>query len=178
WYGNMYAGPTNGGVMPLDNSSWSDWWDGFAWRHQCPLSATRDTVDGRSIKGHVDDYWVQYGSSAADPFDGNWTEHTYGECTGDYMKTNQDAYGNTDGSTTFWYYGSGAPTPCSDLEAAGPPYSWDGGCGLQYFYESRGYTVSDAYNQYIYGYDGNTQGFTFAQFQSEINAGRPALSPC
>lgn len=176
-YSNMYAGPTNGGVMPLDNSSWPDVVISGETRHQCPLSATRNTVDGRSIKGHVDDYWVQYGSSAADPFDGNWAEHSYGECTGDYMKTNQDAYGNTDGSTTFWYYTSGAPISAAQLEALGVGYyDVDGGYGLKLFYESRGYTVTSMYNQYIEE-QGSTPGlgFTYAQYKAEIDAGRPVM---
>ena len=29
---NMYTGPTNGGVMPLDNSSWATWSDGITIR--------------------------------------------------------------------------------------------------------------------------------------------------
>jgi len=31
------------------------------------------------------------------------------------------------------------------------------------------------YNQYIYGYKGNTLGFTFAQYKAEIDAGRPVM---
>jgi len=177
-YGNMYAGPTDGGVMPLDNSSWSDWWDGSAWRHQCPLSATHNTVDGRAIRGHVDDYWIQYGSATQDPFITNgWTEHTYGECTGDYMKTNQSNYGNTDGSTTFWYYTTGAPISAAQLEALGVGYyDVDGGYGLKLFYESRGYTVTNMYNQYIKGQGSNSAlGFTYAQYKAEIDAGRPVM---
>ena len=44
-YPNMYAGPTNGGVMPMDNSSWPDVVISGETRHQCPLSATRDGLD-------------------------------------------------------------------------------------------------------------------------------------
>ena len=36
---NMYTGPTNGGVMPLDNSSWPTWSDGSA--HISKLSVDR-----------------------------------------------------------------------------------------------------------------------------------------
>ena len=179
-YGNMYAGPTNSGVMPLDNSSWGTWEDSNSdTRAQCPLSATRNGVDGRATKGHVDDYWDYYGQPGPDPWDGIWTEHTPGECTGDFMNTNQWVYPsgsfNTVGSTTFYYYTDGALTPTDDLEAAGIPYSYDGGYGFELFYESRGYTVDTAYNQYIYGYDGNTLGFTYAQYKAEIDAGRPVM---
>jgi len=173
----MYTGPTDGGVMPLDNSSWPDWYDGHAMRHQCPLSATRNELDGRAIKGHVDDYWIYYGQPGPDPWDGNWTEHTYGDCTGDYMKTNQwvnpgEGF-NTDGSTTFYNYNNGAPLPWDDMEG----YSihiYDGGYGLKLFYESRGYTVTNMYNQYIDAL-GLTYGFTYAQYKAEIDAGRPVM---
>ena len=178
----MYAGPTNGGVMPLDNSSWPDWEDSSkATRHQCPLSATHNGLDGRVTKGHVDDYWDYYGQPGPDPWAGNWTEHTYGDCTGDFMKTNQwvwtgsSPYFNTDGSTVFFYFSDGAQTPADALEAEDPPYDYDGGLGFKLFYESRGYTVLTAYNQYIYGYDGNTLGFTYAQYKAEIDAGRPVM---
>jgi hypothetical protein len=174
-YANMYAGPTNGGVMPLDNSSWPDWHDGSAWRHQCPLSATRNGVDGRMTLGHVDDYWIAYGSTLPDPFiTGGWTEHTYGDCTGDYMKTNQSNFSNSDGSTRFWFYTSGAPFHWYQMEAGGY-HTDDGGYGVKLFYESRGYTVSDMYNQYRLGWNGNTQGFTYDQYKAEIDAGRPVM---
>jgi len=175
---NMYAGPTNGGVMPLTNSSWSDWVDGCAaTRHRCPLSATQNGLDGRATSGHVDDYWICYGDAGPDPFIGNWTEHTYGDCTGDYMKTNQSTYGNVDGETTFWFYTSGAPITAADLEALGSGYyDYDGGYGHKLFYESRGYTVTNMYNQYIQGYGSNPAlGFTYAQYKAEIDAGRPVM---
>ncbi|MBA7483932.1 hypothetical protein ES707_19449 [subsurface metagenome] len=181
-YSNMYAGATSGGVFPLptDDTIWGSTAYGGTYPTtcmECPLSATHNGVDSRSTDGHVDDYWVEYGSTAADPFDGNWTEHTYGECTGDYMKTNQDAYGNTDGSTTFWYYTNGAPISAAQLEALGVGYyDVDGGYGLKLFYESRGYTVTSMYNQYIEE-QGSTPGlgFTYAQYKAEIDAGRPVM---
>lgn len=43
------------------------------------------------------------------------------------------------------------------------------------FAGSRGYTVDTNFSQYIYGYNGNTKGFTFDDFKAEIDAGRPVL---
>jgi len=177
-YPNMYTGPTNGGVMPLTNSSWPDWYDGHAWRHQCPLSATRNGLDGRTTRGHVDDYWIQSGATGPDPYVGNWTEHTQGGCTGDYMGTSQWKWSdhNKDGWTQFWYYTNGAKWTGT--------YADDGGYGLQRFYESRGYTVVERYNRYRLGYDPDgsgtaysptTQGATFADYKAEIDAGRPVM---
>ena len=171
-YSNMYAGPTNGGVFPMTNEVWGTVVISGETRALCPLSATRLNLDGRTSKGHVDDYWIKYGSSLPDPFIGNWTEHTHGECTGDYMGTNQSLVSSSDGSTTFYYYTNGAPlydyTGCE-------PSKRDGCHGLRLFAESRGYAVDINFSQYIYGYDGNTQGFTFDDFKAEIDAGRPVL---
>jgi hypothetical protein len=178
-YSNMYTGPTNGGVMTLDNSYWPDWIDTHGdTRHQCPLSATHNGLDGRFINGHVDDYWEYYNQPGPDPWVSNWPEHASGDCTGDYMKTNQwinpGSGFNIDGGTTFYNYTDGSPLPWEDIEYYNVQM-YDGGYGLKLFYESRGYTVTDMYNQYIYGYNGNTMGFTFDQYKAEIDAGRPVM---
>lgn len=175
-YPDMYTGPTNGGLMPLDNSSWGTVVINGETRSQCPLSATRNGVDGRTIRGHVDDYWIKYGEGGPDPFVTNgWTEHTHGECTGDYMGTNQDYWGNTDGSTTFWYNTDGSPLfDFTECETWSPP-SKDGCHGMRAFFESRGYNVIQNYTQLIYGYNGNTSGYTYEQYKQEIDAGRPVV---
>ena len=175
-YPNMYAGPTNDGVAPMD-----DWgFDPITYPSgvtcaEIPLSASHEGVDGRTTNGHVDDYWIDYLSALPDPFiTGNWDEHTYGDCTGDYMKTNQYNYSNVDGSTTFWFYKNGAPLHASDFEGDDNPYfmNTDGGYGLHLFFESRGYNVTDMYNQYI---SKGKAKFTFAQYKQEIDEDRPVL---
>ena len=161
---NIYTGPTNGGVMPMTNAAWG--------KGECPLSATHQGKDGRTIKGHVDDYWIEYGSTAQDPFIGNWTEHAQGGCTGDYMGTNQSSKSNNDGSTTFYFNSLGGRL--YDYTGSEPGRR-DGCHGMKLFFESRGYTVNSNYSQYITGYNGNTQGFTFDDYKQEIDAGRPVL---
>jgi hypothetical protein len=128
-YENMYTGPANGGVCPLDNSVWG--------AGESPLSATHQGLDGLATRGHVDDYWVGYGSTAPDPFDGNWPEHTHADCTADFMGTNQDSLGNSDGSTTFYYYPSGVPLYNYNCGSN----CRDGGYGLKLFVDSRSYSV-------------------------------------
>jgi len=176
-YTNMYAGPTNGGVCPMNNSVWGPGINGSA--AECPLSATHQGKDGLTTKGHVDDYWSSFGS-IIDPYYGNWAEHTYADCTADYMGTNQ--YHNcqsTDGGTWFYFWPDGSPL--YDYTGCEPAGYRDGCHGVRLFVESRGYSVFhdginyQNYNQYIYGYDGNTLGFNFSDFQSEIDAGRPVL---
>jgi hypothetical protein len=170
---NMYTGPTNGGIMPLDNSSWPTWSDGYTTYPNLPLAASHQGVDGRATRGSIDDYWVKYGSSTQDPYITNgWTQHTWGDAIGDYMKTSQSAYGNTDGSTNFWNWTSSATQfTCANMVTYG--YSTlDGTYGRKLFYEARGYTVTDCYNQKT---DNNGGGFTFALYKAEIDANRPVM---
>jgi YD repeat-containing protein len=184
-YSNMYAGPTNGGVCPLDNSIWGHTaypdtcGDGAVTCGECPLSATSNGLDGRVINGHVDDYWIAYGCAGPDPWVGNWTEHTQGDCTADYMGTNQWKYGspvsyNADGETLLFFNTDGSPL--YDFDDYEPTYR-DGCHGMRLFAESRGYSVVTNFNQLIYGYPGTDlgKGFTFADFMAEIDAGRPVI---
>ncbi|HNW58041.1 MAG TPA: FlgD immunoglobulin-like domain containing protein [bacterium] len=167
-YPNIYTGPANGGVMPLNNSTWGAVVINGETRKQCPLSATRNGVDGRATRGHVDDYWIRYGNTDPDPFIANsWSEHTLGDCLGDYMRTSQSTWNNMDGGTRFYYYPSGNPLSSSTVD--------DGAYGMRLFFESRGYTVTTCYTQTIQGYNGNTTGFTLTQFHQEIDAGYPVL---
>jgi len=178
-YDNMYAGPTNGGVMPLTDTSWATWYDGFATYPNNPLIASHNGGDGRTTKGSIDDYWVQYGSTDDDPYiTGAWTQHTWSDAIGDYMKTSQSAapYNNDDGSTKFWNYDtSGDQLTCSTMVTNNIDHL-DGTYGRKLFYEARGYTVTDCYNQNT---DNNPNissgGFSLADFQAEIDAGHPVL---
>ncbi len=171
-YPNMYTGPTNGGVMPLNNSSWPTWSDGYVTYPNNPLIASHKGIDGRTTRGSIDDYWIKYGSTSNDPYiTGGWTQHTWGGALGDYMMTSQSAFNNTDGSTRFWNY-STIPDKytCANLVIAG--HTDDGTLGRKAFYESRGYTVTDCYNQKT---DNNGGGFTLASFKAQIDAGHPVL---
>lgn len=174
-YANMYVGPTNAGVYPT-TSDWGYYQDAsHASRALNPLSATKNGLDGRTAKGSVDDYWVSYGTEGPhDPWYGNWAEHSYEYATGDFMYTNQwdHGYENSDGSTAFYYWGNGDNSKyfCDTAEAWGVP---DGTMGLRNFYQSRGYTVSNCYFQLT---DNQVSGgFSFADFKSEIDAGRPVM---
>ncbi len=180
-YANMYTGPANGGVCPLNNET--------VWGHttypsvtcgECPISATHQGIDGRLTKGSVDDYWVDYGSTAADPYIGNWDEHSPLESTGDFMGTNQSKYACSDGSTKFFYSLNGARL--YDYSGCEPTYR-DGCHGMRLFVESRGYTVP-AYGNYnqlipggaaVLGQAPNATGFTFEDYKAEIDAGRPVM---
>lgn len=169
----IYTGPTNGGVIPLGNSPWPDWTDGYGATYaSCPLVASSNGLDGRTTHGSIDDYWVQYLGGDPDPYMGNWDQHAWGDAIGDYMKTSQYAYNNVDGSTTFYTWSEGAePLYCGMME-------WyyinnDGTQGIKQFYEAKGYVVADCYNQPTDNfYPG---GFSFEQYKTEIDAGRPVM---
>ena len=170
---NMYTGPANDGACPLTNDVWGVTGSLLPGTAECPLSASHQGVDGRTTRGHVDDYWVAYGSADPDPYiTGKWAQHSPQDCLGDFMGTNQSYYGNVDGSTTFLFNGDGSPTEDPN---DGLATDLDGCHGMRLFAVSRGYTVADNYNQYIQGYNGMTQGFTFAQYMAEIDAGHPVL---
>ncbi len=180
-YPQMYMGPTNCGVMPMDNSIWPDTNIAGEQRYQCPLSATCENLDGRTIPGHVDDYWISYLSQGPDPWTvaggGSGIQHTYGECTGDYMKTNQwldsDEQRNLDGNTAFYYWPLGSPFNLGDAEFLGVE-DLDGMYGFALFMASRGYTVTNAYTQQSKA-SGLLYWMNFSTYKNEIDAGRPVL---
>jgi hypothetical protein len=158
----------------MTDSSWPKWTDvaGTPQYPNNPLIASHNGIDGRSSRGTIDDYWVSYGNSVQDPFIGNWTQHTWGTAVGDFMKTSQSSYSNTDGSTWFFGYPTSQKLTCSAMHTLGIDTS-DGTYGRKLFYEARGYTVSDCYNQTT---DNKASGgFSFANFKAEIDAGHPVL---
>jgi len=171
---NMYTGPTNSGVTPLTDTAWPTWSDGYDSYPNNPLIASHKGIDGRSTKGSIDDYWVESGDSGLDPYmTGSWTQHTWGTAIGDYMKTSQYYYGNTDGSTSFYNYTSSKDKlTCADMESYGIA-QMDGTYGRKLFYQARGYAVSDCYSQKT---DNTiTGGFSFSNYVAEINAGNPVM---
>ena len=172
-FANLYTGPTNGGVAPLTDTSWPIWTDSVGKDYPSnPLIASRNGTDGRTTRGSIENYWVSYGSQAPDPYITNgWPEHTFAEAVGDFMYTSQSKHSNNDGSTSFYNY-DGIPDKltCEDMVSYG--YS-DGTLGRKTYYESRGYQVTECYNQLT---DNKVAGgFSLAQFKQEIDAGRPVF---
>jgi hypothetical protein len=161
---DMYTGPANGGLAPMNNSIW-----GYG---ECPLSATHQGYDGLTERGHVDDFWVSVSSGQPDPYiTGGWTPHNYENCTADFMGTNQSALGNNDGSTTIYYNPSGDKL----FNFQAPAGRIDGCAGLRDFFESRGYDLVENYTQLIPDVFGNVNGFTFDNYKTQIDAGRPVM---
>lgn len=170
---NIYAGPANGGVMPLKNDIWPTWTDSVGTSYPGnPLAASRMGSDGRTIRGSIDDYWIAYDSSAPDPYiTGGWAQHAWGDSFGDYMKTSQSAYGNPDGSTYFYWNPDGTRLTCAAMSSEAA--SRDATFGRKLFYEARGYTVTDCFNQRTDNVVAG--GFSFAEYKAQIDAGRPVF---
>ena len=186
-YPDMYTGPANGGVCPL-----TDLGQGIPANPRYPIPgscyiiATEQGLDGITTTAHVDDYWISSDLPGPDPWEGNWAEHTWELCTADYLGTNQwkwdlSSYpgtdgnndANVDGGTTYWTRTDG--TKLHDW-TPGPQYGTpETACsrGMRLFAESRGYTVLTNYNQLTDNW--HASGFTFAEFQAEIDAGRPVM---
>jgi len=160
-YPNMYVGPANKGDCPLNNSVWDT--------GETPISASHIGIDGRTVKGSVEDYWTEYGSSSPDPYIGNWPEHS-SDSTTDFMGTSQSKYGLADGVTRFYTTGDGSP------RYDGGGNTPDGCHGMRLYAEWCHYTVVTNFTQYIAeGPMGKSGGFTFSDFTQEIDAGRPVL---
>lgn len=170
-YSNMYTGPANGGVTPLTDLG-----------NQTSLIATQNGFDGRTTNGHVDDYWISFNSPLPDPWEGNWSEHSW-DSVADFMGSNQlkwDFVGgdgirdySIDGITALFAYKG--PQKLYDYippSSAGMPQTALSH-GMRLFAESRGYSVIENYTQKIdtlfYG------GFSFDDYMTEIDAGFPVM---
>ncbi len=183
-FANMYTGPANGGVAPLTELGQGVPTDaGYPFAGSCSIIATKNGFDGRVTNGHVDDYWTGYGNPGPDPFEGVRAEHAWGNCTADYMGTNQWKWdlnlngardANTDGATTFWSYTSYGGKLYDYIP--GPEYGLPQTelChGMRLFAESRGYTVVENYTQLIDTVA--TGGFSFQDYMNEIDNGCPVM---
>jgi hypothetical protein len=181
-YNSMYTGPDNGGVCPLTNLGQGI---GKPIPGSCYIIATKQGLDGISSKGHVDDYWISTNSPGPDPWENHWPEHTWSLCVADFIGTNQWKWdtdndgikdSNIDGGTRFWYNRNGLKLfDYVPPDSQGLPQT-ETGHGCKLFAQSRGYSVTTVYNQLTNTPNGNPNGFTFSDFQGEINAGRPVLT--
>jgi len=121
--------------------------------------------------GHIADFW-----GAPDPLGSGRAIPNDFDCLADFMGTSQDSCGNSDGGTRFFYWDDGGPFTESDAASLSGAYSPDdsGMYGIGEYLEYAGYDAEELYNQYVDAM-GKTYGFTLAQYQAEINAGRPVM---
>ena len=126
-------------------------------------------IASSGANSHVADFYVAgYGASGDDlP-----VSHSF-NCLADFMGTSQDAAGNVNGGTTFYYWTNGAPFTPADAVANAITVS-SGMYGIGEYVQYAGYNYSTLYNQYIDTLQ-LAQGFTLPQYQAEIDAGRPVM---
>jgi hypothetical protein len=100
----------------------------------------------------------------------------------DFMGTSQDAYGNANGATTFWYFKDGSRLTVADLYNTGEPgiYGNSLAYGIYEFLRWAGYGDSNPQAvDYIYNQPvdilGLPYGFSLADYLAEVNAGRVVL---
>jgi hypothetical protein len=143
---------------------------------------------------HVNSFFIGgYGSgnvTGDDNVSGRTLPQDY-NCLADFMGTSQDYVynpvgtttftNNPNGSTTFYNYTNGVALNVGSIEAFGASvYNDSGAYGLYEYLSYRGYGSGnpadyDIFNQYRLGYNGTTSGFTWNNYKTEIDAGRPVL---
>jgi len=129
--------------------------------------------------GHLADFWLLSGSTG-DPLASGRLIPSQFDCLADFMGTSQDnltstGEGNPDGQTFFYFWTNGARMTNTDLFNLGyDVYNHSGAYGMIEYTQYCGYR-GFVFNQYILGYQGNTLGFSFSDFVSEIDAGRPVM---
>ncbi len=158
---NGYGGLRYDNLVPGGNAELTNYGN--------PLAIANNAI---ASSGHIADFWVGYGQSGNDPNPGT---NRSPDSLADFMGTSQDAHGNVDGGTTFWYANNGAATTIGNLLG----WSVEDSSGLYGMYEYMnyaGYTTDGGsfYNQYIIE-AGKTYGFSWADYLAEIDAGRVVM---
>lgn len=175
WYG---CSPTSAGMMMgyYDRNGYSKCvLGGVAEASSYSGSAPLSTAAVANAR-HISDYYRNGYLANGDDLVGSPTGPQ--NCLADFMGTSQDAYGNVNGSTTFWGFTNGSIMTAADIYSFGPSYyNSDGMYGIKEYLNYVGYNPDPAkiFSQYIMGYNGNNQGFSLAQYRAEIDAGRPVI---
>ncbi len=140
-------------------------------------------------QGHVNDYYRYWNGTSFVP-DNNAGNTAYGgsgddvaapthanNSLADFMGTNQDSVGNSNGSTTLYYFTNGVKLYAKDAFDYGISQS-DGMYGMAEYLQYAGYGGNPAtdMNFFTAAIDAQAQfGFTFAEYKAEIDAGRVVM---
>ena len=180
WYG---CSPTSTGMLlayydrnGYEGLSYSNLLSG-ATAEQSTFGNTSAAVNAMiASSGHIEDFYggdtsggsVTYGTSGDDTY----VDRIF-DCLADFMGTSQDSVKNSNGSTTFYYYNTGAAITYEDIVTEGV-VNKSGMYGIYEYVQYAGYTVDTLYNQLI-TLDDDTLGFSFYDYMAEIDAGRGVL---
>lgn len=132
--------------------------------------------------GHVADFYKTPPGYGGFGDDNSPPTHTF-DCLADFMGTSQDSVGNFNGSTSFFDYPDGSRLYVRDVYSWGQPsINTSGMFGVFEYLQYAGYFTAEQprfskklYNQQIAGYQGTAQGFTWNDYKTEIDAGRPVM---
>ena len=185
---NFYAGPTGGGLAPLNSRGINA---GIR-----ALWASRAGVDGRpgTMPGHIDDYWTRYDgdspnlnsyeSTAPDPYVTFGRPEHAPDCTGDFIGLSQKKWTNLAGecdgnidaySFVFWDTNGNKRVNFAYTNAA-QEYIPDIQSGLREWTKYRGsdaevFTQLASFNPHV----PKNHGFTFEDVKHEIDQGYPVM---
>lgn len=182
WYG---CSPTSAGMMMgyYDLNSYG----GLLYTNLVPGGPTEaqtyigttgwDALSNNAIASqeHVEDFYSAGYLGSGDDVD---PSHSL-NCLADFMGTSQDAAGNKNGSTAFYFQDNGAKFYAKDAWNYGV-YSSDGMFGMYEYFLYAGYGSNEPqnednfYNQLVDTL-GLNYGFTLADYKAEIDAGRVVL---
>ena len=133
-------------------------------------------------QGHVTDYYSGDNNCGFNAYNGSGDDvpvptHAHNSLA-DFMGTSQDSVGNTNGSTTLYYFLNGSKFYAKDAFNYGVQDS-DGMYGIAEYLQYAGYgdnpsTSTNYFTAHIYG-TAFPNGFTFAEYQAEIDAGRVVM---
>ncbi len=132
--------------------------------------------DAIASSGHISDFYSGgYGVSGDDVIS---SPHQF-DSLADFMGTSQDSVGNSNGSTEWMFYTNGLKLYAADVYGSVPSrYDQSGMFGMWEYFDYAGYgsespSNHDFFNQYVDTY--NSNGFTFAEYMAEIDAGRVVM---
>jgi hypothetical protein len=134
------------------------------------LVGTEWVVD--NLKGGTGNGYGKSGDDVAVPTHNN-------NSLADFMGTNQDSVGNSNGSTTLYFFTDGTRFYARDAFNYGV-FNQDGMYGMDEYFRYAGYGTGDIrtdlnfYTQGIYNFS-HPNGMTFAQYKAEIDAGRVVM---
>ena len=131
--------------------------------------------------GYVTDFYSgDYNSSGYNSFgvsgDDTAITHQFTSLA-DFMGTSQDSAQSSNGSTWFWSFNDGSKFTAQDALDYGVS-NRDGMYGIMEYIQYSGYDVTSLdkiYTQKIYNSNSAPNGFTYADYQAEIDAGRVVM---
>lgn len=167
--GKSYANLVPGGVAEAST----------AYGDEARNALVKDVI---ASQGHVDDFYGGDSNSGFDNYmksgdDVVGPHHAFNSLA-DFMGTSQDSAGNSNGSTTLYYYTDGSKFYAKDAVT----YSvqdFDGMYGIAEYLQYAGYgddptTSLNYFTAHIFD-EGSPLGFTFTEYKAEIDAGRVVM---